>query len=128
MIFERNNDKYIHEAAAWALENIGEPAVKDIITGLEEDWGNHIRLVETGDKTYLIIENRGAFGNGDMISETILRVLWNIGEPAAEPLVNALTGTRGDVRVLGEFDDARTIEPFIQALEVAQKNFGDGIE
>jgi hypothetical protein len=122
MLLEGGDEgKHVHRVVEGALEMIGKPAVEDIITALEEDWGNHIRLVETGDKTYLIIENRGAFGNGDMISETILRVLWNIGEPAAEPLVNALTGTRGDVRVLGEFDDARTIEPFIQVL-------GDGID
>jgi hypothetical protein len=88
----------VRSAAAKALENIGEPAIEDLIGALDSSSVNSIWVYEAAAKA-----------------------LGGIGEPAVEPLINALGDEveyvrEGAASALGEIGDARAVEPLIEAL------------
>ena len=116
-------------AAAWALADIGAPAVKSLVgtlgdkSGFTREYATEA-LVEIGgpsvEPLIAALGDRSGWANmwgGLDISKT----LGKIGIPAVEPLIAALRGQNASVRMhaawaLGWIGDNRAVEPLIAAL------------
>jgi HEAT repeat protein len=124
-------NEYVREKAEKALEKIGEPAVEPLIQALKYEYywvGN--------DAAARVL---GKVGNARAVKPLILAfkdrneeyygaeavavdAIKEIGEPAVEPLIQALKDADGKVREmaaesLGKIKDVRAVEPLIQALK-----------
>ncbi|MGB2842281.1 MAG: HEAT repeat domain-containing protein [Halobacteriota archaeon] len=117
-----DEDSDVRKRAAAALGNIGEPAVEPLIHALkDEDSDVRKRVTVALDKI--------GWTPGDdtershyLIAKKEWAELTRLGEPAVEPLIQALEDESWEVRkraaeVLGKIGDARAVEPLIQALK-----------
>ena len=112
-----------------ALVTIGEPSVKPLINALGDvcDKSSAYSLDDTGEPVIKRLVDKlrrtGRFGlvYGDDACASIRTVLDWIGEPAVEPLMEALKDENVVVRaeaagVLGMIGDPRAVEPLINTL------------
>jgi len=111
----------VQRRAAWALRKIGEPAVEPLIQALkDEDWYVRWRAAwaldemgwEPGDDTEKVYY---------LIAKQEWSELPELGEPAVEPLIQALKDEYSDVResaaeALAKIGEP-AVEPLIQALK-----------
>jgi len=114
----KDSDKDVQKGAAKALGEIGdERAVEPLIEALRHIYyPDHIGW----EDRYM-----GEFDDwiGDMhLQGVVERALVKIGEPAVEPLIQALKDgyshvREGAAKALGEIGDIRAVEPLIQALK-----------
>jgi len=134
---EEDEDRDVLIGAAEALRKIGEPAVEPLIQTLK-DWDEDVRyqaaelLRVIGDARavepmvqalyyesllVMVKEDDGAW-----VPFGLVKVLSLIGEPAVEPLIQALKDENprlrlGATSVLGVIGDTRAVEPLTQALK-----------
>ena len=138
----RDDSAWVREKAADALGKIGGTrAVEALIESLEDSSGTGVRST-VRDK---VADALGAIGDARAVEPLIKTLkdsswphfsgpvsgdLWHsgagalgkIGEPAVEPLINALRDSDDDVRLwavvaLGATDDKRAVEPLIKMLK-----------
>jgi HEAT repeat protein len=133
---EEDEDRDVRIGPAEALRKIGEPAVESLIQTLK-DWDDDVRyqaaelLRVIGDARavepmvqalyyesllVMVKEDDGAW-----VPFGLVKVLSLIGEPAVEPLIQALKDKNPRIRlgatsVLGVIGDTRAVEPLTQAL------------
>ena len=118
----KDEDSDVRKRAAAALGNIGEPAVEPLTQALkDEDSDVRKRTAEVLDEL--------CWTPGDdtershyLIAKKEWGELARSGEPAVEPLIQALEDESWEVRksaaaALGKIGDARAVEPLIQALK-----------
>ena len=133
----KDEDRDVQTGAAEALRKIGEPAVEPLIKALKDE-NSDVRgvaaecLGEIGDAravepfiqalkdeaSVFVVKEDGAL----VPSGGSAKGLSLIGEPAVEPLIQALNDKNPSLRamaaaVLGVIGDARAVEPLIQALK-----------
>lgn len=128
----KDKEESVRMYAERALNKIGEPAVEGLIEALKDENVN-VRLIssrilsEIEDERIiepLINALRDEDPNVCMYAE---RGLKNIGEPAIESLILALTDGNVNLRIsvsriLSEVEDTRIIEPMVNALRDEESN------
>lgn len=116
-------DEDLRDRAASALGKIGKPAVESLIQALKDE-DKDLR----GRSAWALDELGWKPGNDTekahyLIAKGGWDELVKVGEPAVEPLIEALQDEAGDVRqgaalALGAIGDAKAVQPLIQALQV----------
>ncbi|UGV41577.1 HEAT repeat domain-containing protein [Methanococcoides orientis] len=126
-----DDDNDVQRAAEFALCDIGDQAVEPLVEAINDpdvNWAVHsngMRVLETiGDERAVgpLIEMLGGVDGVDAAT-----ALGEIGEPAVEPLIDALGDEDPHVRAyaaraLGRTGDSRAVEPVIELLNDEDEN------
>jgi HEAT repeat protein len=118
----KDEDSNVRNGAAEALLSTGKSAVEPLVLALKDEDSNvRMRVADTLDKLGWTPED-----DSERAHYLIATQEWDelalFGEPAVEPLIQALKDGNSDVRMraigaLGMIGDVRAVEPLIQALK-----------
>ena len=117
------DSEIVSHAAVWALNQIGTPAVESLIAALKESSKKGKHAAETLGKIKDLSAIKpliDCFSASNKVSKAAIWALAEIGEPAVEPLIDALfefKKLRYAAETLGKIGDSRAIEPLIHAFK-----------